>query len=429
MDPILLAVIAILVMFLLIALHVPLGIAMAAVGVAGFAYMSSFNAGASLLSSETITAISSLDIAVLPLFLLMGNFANAAGISEDFFKLAYAILGRWRGGLTMATVLGNGLFGTICGSSFAATATFGRIALPQMRKRGYGAALSAGSIAAGGTLSSLVPPSIILVIYAIMTEQFIVDLFIAAIFPAILTITMYILAIIIYVRLYPSSSPKAEPVKFAEICKLALKSWTAILLVAIVAGGIYGGVFTVTEAASLGAISAFLIALFRKKMTLPIFWETLADTASNCAMLYMLMIGAYTINYFVVLTHMPETVTVGILESGLSTPLIFTLLLLVYIILGSIFDTIAAMLITLPFVTLLIQNMGYSLVWWGIINVVIIEIGLITPPIGINVFILHGIAPDLPLQTIFKGIFPFLLAGLITLALLTIFPSISMWLL
>ncbi|MEW6667333.1 MAG: TRAP transporter large permease [Thermodesulfobacteriota bacterium] len=425
MDPILLSSLAIVAMFVLIVLHVPIGLSMATAGVIGFAFMSSFNAAASLLASETVTAISSLELAVVPLFLLMGNFANAAGISEDFFNLAYALLGRWRGGLAMSTVLGNGLFGAVCGSSFAATATFGRVALPQMRKRGYAATLAAGCIAAGGTLSSLIPPSVIMVIYAIMTEQFIVDLFVAAILPGILTIIAYILAIIIYVRLDPSASPIADRQEMSDIVKLALKSWSSVLLIAIIACGIYGGVFTVTEAAALGAILAFLFAIFRKKMTWSVFWQSLSDTAANSAMIYMIIIGAFVLNYFMVITHMPEVIATGIIESGWSVVLTFTVLLFVYIILGSIFDTIAAMLITLPFVTPIIDAMGYSLVWWGIVNVVIIEIGLITPPIGMNVFVLHGVAKDVSLPTIFRGIVPFLIAEFVMLTLLMIFPGIS----
>lgn len=429
MDPILLASLAIVGMFILIMLHVPIGLAMGTVGLIGFGLMSSFGASFSLLASETVTVISSVDMAVVPLFLLMGNFANAAGISTDLYNLAYALLGRWRGGLAMSTVGGCGLFGAVCGSSFATTATFGRIALPEMLKRGYAPTLATGCIAGGGTLGSLVPPSIILVIYAIMSEQFIIELFIAAILPAALTILLYILAIVIYVKIYPTAGPAGERTNISNILKTAIKSWCSLLLIVAIAGGIYGGVFTVTEAAALGAILAFLFALLRRKMSLAVFWQALTDTATNSAMIYVIIIGAYVLNYFVVLTHMPDVIATGILDSGWPTYLIFIVLLLVYILLGSVFDTIAAMLITLPFVLPLIESMGYSPVWWGIVNVVVIEIGLITPPIGINVFVLHGVAKDFPLSTVFRGILPFLMADFVRLALLVIFPAISIWLL
>jgi len=428
MDPILLASLAIIGMFILIMLHVPIGLAMATVGVIAFGLMSSFKASFSLLATEMVTTISSIDMAVVPLFLLMGNFANAAGISTDLYNLAYALLGRWRGGLAMSTVGGCGLFGAVCGSSFATTATFGRIALPEMLKRGYAPTLATGCIAGGGTLGSLVPPSIIIIIYAIMAEQYIIELFIAAIVPAALTILLYILAIAIYVRIYPKAGPAGERVSASGLFKIAIKGWGSIFLLVAIAGGIYGGVFTVTEAAALGAILAFLFAIFRRKMNLRMFWASVTDTATNSAMIYMIIVGAYVVNYFIVLTHMPDVIATGILDSGWPTSLIFIVLLSVYIVLGSVFDTIAAMIITLPFVLPLIESMGYSPIWWGIINVVVIEIGLITPPIGINVFVLHGVAKDFPLSTVFKGIIPFLFADFVRLALLVIFPVLSLWL-
>jgi len=429
MDPILLASFAIIGMFILIMLHVPIGLAMATVGVIGFGIMSSFKASFSLLASEMVTTISSIDMAVVPLFLLMGNFANAAGISTDLYNLAYALLGRWRGGLAMSTVGGCGLFGAVCGSSFATTATFGRIALPEMLKRGYAPTLATGCIAGGGTLGSLVPPSIIMIIYAILAEQYIIELFVAAIIPAVITILLYLLAIAIYVRIYPKAGPAGDRVSLSGLLEIAIKSWGSILLLAAIAGGIYGGVFTVTEAAALGAILAFLFAIFRRRMNWRMFWQSLTDTATNSAMIYMIVVGAYVVNYFIVLTHMPDVIATGILDSGWPIPLIFIVLLSVYIILGSVFDTIAAMIITLPFVLPLIENMGYSAIWWGIVNVVVIEIGLITPPIGINVFVLQGVAKDFPLSTVFKGILPFLFADFVRLSLLVIFPVLSLWLL
>ena len=428
MDPILLASLAILSMFVFILLHVPIGLAMAMVGVIGYGLMTSFAASSSLLSVEGIANLSDLNLAVIPLFLLMGNFASAGGISTDMYNLAHALLGRYRGGLAMATVGGCGLFGAVCGSSFATTATFGQVALPEMLKRGYAPTIATGCIAGGGTLGSLVPPSIILVVYGIMAEQYILELFIAAIIPAALTILLYFLSVAIYVRIYPEAGPAGDRVNPSELFKIAVKSWGAIFLMVAIAGGIYGGVFTVTEAAALGAILAFLFAIFRGKITLKIFWQTLSDTAATTAMIYLIIIGANVLNYFIVLTHMPDLLATSIMNSGFPTFVILIILLLVYIILGSVFDTIAAMLITLPFVLPIILSMGFSPVWWGIVNVVVIEIGLITPPIGMNVFVLHGVARDYPLSTIFKGIMPFLFADIVRLALLVMFPVISIWL-
>lgn len=428
MNPILLASLAIAAMFVLILLHVPIGISMAAVGIIGFGLLNSFGSAFSLLASETSINLSSLDLAVIPLFVLMGNFAAASGISTDMYNFANAFLGHRRGGLAMATIGGCGLFGAVCGSSVATTATFGRVALPEMIKRGYAPTLATGCIAGGGTLGALVPPSIILVIYAVLAEQFIIDLFIAAIFPAILTITLYFIATSIYVRVSPHVGPAGPRMSWSERGKMVKKSWGAISLIAAIGIGIYGGIFTVTEAAALGAILSFLLALFRRKMTPSVFWEALTGTAVTTGMIYMILIGSNVFNYFIVVSHLPDSLAAGIIESGWHPFFIFFVLLLVYIILGSIFDTVAALVITLPFVLPLIIGMGYSPVWWGIINVVVVEIGMITPPMGINVFLLQGIVGDYPLSTIFKGIVPYICADFARLALLVIFPFFSVWL-
>lgn len=428
MNPILLSSLAIAAMFVLILLHVPIGISMATVGIIGFGLLSSFGSGLSLLASETAINLSSMDLAVIPLFVLMGNFAAASGISADMYNFANAFLGHRRGGLAMATIGGCGLFGAVCGSSVATTATFGRVALPEMIKRGYAPTLATGCIAGGGTLGALVPPSIILVIYAVLAEQFIIDLFIAAIFPAILTIILYFIATSVYVRVNPHAGPAGPRMSWSERGKMVNKSWGAIILIAAIGIGIYGGIFTVTEAAALGAILSFLLALFRRKMTPSVFWEALTGTAVTTGMIYMILIGSNVFNYFIVISHLPDALAQGIIGSGWHPFFIFFVLLLVYILLGSIFDTVAALVITLPFVLPLIIGMGYSPIWWGIINVVVVEIGMITPPMGINVFLLQGIVRDYPLSTIFKGIIPFICADFARLALLALFPFFSVWL-
>ena len=416
-------------MFLLILFQVPIGVAMAAAGLVGFGSLVNHHASLSLLASETVTMVTSMGLAVIPLFLLMGNFASAAGISKDFYDLAYALMGRWRGGLSMSTIGACGLFGAICGSSFATVATFGTVALPEMVKRGYSPRLATGCIAAGGNLGTLVPPSIILIIYAVIAEQYIIDLFVAAVLPAALTILLYLLAIYIYVRIFPNAAPAGDVMSKGEILRLLGKNWSTMLLVAIIAAGIYGGVFTATEAAALGAVLAFLFAVYRRRMARSTFWKALTDTASTTAMIYTVMIGASIFNYFIVAAHLPDVMTKGILGSGWPGWVIIVVLMFVYLVLGSVFDTIAAMIITLPFVLPLILNMGYSPIWWGIINLVVVEIGVITPPIGLNVYVLHGVAKQYSLATIFGGIVPFLMADAVRLSLLLVFPIISLWLL
>ncbi len=428
MDPIIVAVVGVLFMFLLILLQVPIGIAMAVTGVVGYGLLSGFGPAITIIATETSSTISNPDLAVIPLFLLMGNFASVAGLSGDIYKLAYAFLGHRRGGLALSTVAGCGLFGAVCGSSTATAATFGKVALPEMLDRKYAPHFAAGCIAAGGTLGSLIPPSVILIIYAVIAEEFIVTLFIAAIIPGLISIGAYFIAIMIYLRINPKAGPAGPRMSWHNRFKTTLRCWAVILILLVVVGGIYGGVFTVTEAAAFGAVLAFLFAVGRRKMTLRMFWDALDGTAMTTAMIYGIIIGANIMTYFVTVSRMPDELVS--LISGMQLPnfLVLTLLLFVYLLLGSIFDTVAAMLITLPFVLPLIIDMGYSPIWWGIVNVVVIEIGMITPPIGLNVFVLHGVAQDLSLTTIFRGIVPFLLADIGRLIILVVFPILILWL-
>ena len=428
MDPVFVAGLGIAAMFILILLQVPIGISMIVVGAVGFGVLSCFGPALSILESEPSSVISNVDLAVIPLFLLMGNFATTAGLSADIFKLAYAFFGHRRGGLALATIAGCGFFGAICGSSVATAVTFGRVALPEMLQRKYAPDLATGSIAAGGTLGSLVPPSVILVIYAVMAEEFIIELFIAAVIPAILSIASYFVAIAIYVRMKPSAGPAGPRMLWSDRFKTLSHSWGVVFILVVVVGGIYGGVVTVTEAAALGAILSFLFALGRKKLTVEGFWRALTGTATTTAMIYVIIIGGNVFSYFVTVTNMPEAIVTAIGNWHAPTPVILLVLLIVYLILGSIFDTVAAMLVTLPFVLPLITSMGYSPVWWGIVNVVVIEIGMITPPIGLNVFVLQGVAKTIPLGVIFRGIIPFLCADIIRLTILVAFPALMLWL-
>ena len=428
MDPITVAIIGVLFMFVLILLQVPIGIAMAVTGVVGYGVLAGFGPAFTLIATESSNIIANADLAVIPLFLLMGNFATSAGLSSDIYNLAYAFLGHRRGGLALSTIAGCGFFGAVCGSSTATAATFGRVALPEMLDRNYAPHFAAGCIAAGGTLGSLVPPSVILIIYAVMAEEFIITLFIAAIIPAIISIGAYFVAISVYLRINPAAGPSGTRLSWPDRLRTAIRCWGVILILAVVVGGIYGGIFTVTEAAAFGTVLCFLFALGRRKLTREIFWDALTGTALSAAMIYLIIIGANIMTYFVTVTHMPDNVINLISGAQLPTFAVLAILLLVYLLLGSIFDTVAAMVITLPFVLPLITSMGYSPIWWGIVNVVVIEIGMITPPIGLNVFILHGVSPDLPLSTIFRGILPFLIADIGRLLILVIFPILILWL-
>ena len=429
MDMVTMAAIGVGILFVLIFLHVPLGIAMTIVGFGGFyALTGNMSAAFSLFSTEAVAVFSSTDLAVIPLFLLMGSFAGAAGLSADVYKCAQAFLGHRRGGLAYATVAGCGGFGAVCGSSIATTLTMSRIALSEMEKRGYSQSLGAGSIAAGGTLGILIPPSTIMVLYAVLTEQFVIDLFVAAIIPGILSIAAFFLAIAIYTAIWPETAPPGERVPWSERLVVLRQTWGILTIVVLVTGGIYGGIFTVTEAAAVGVCLTLIFTWARGRLTAKVFWPTLFETACNVGMIYLIIFGSHVFTYFITLTRLPETFVSGIVSLDLPPMAIIWALILMYIVLGAIFDTVAAMVLTLPFVFPLVVGVGFDPVWWGIVNVIVIEIGLITPPIGLNVFVMHGVRPDIGLGTIFRGVAPFVLADLVVLTLIIMVPMIALWL-
>ena len=427
MDPILLGAIGLGAMFVLIALHVPIGIAMGVTGVVSVAFLIGWGPALSLVGTEPSAAIGNEGLAVVALFLLMGSFATEAGVSADMYRLAYALVGHFRGGLAMATIGGCAGFGAICGSSIATTATMAKIALPEMLQRNYLQTLASGSIAAGGTLGMLVPPSVVMIIYGILTEESIIALFAAAIFPGAIATVLYCFTIGFYVRLFPESGPAGDRLAWWDKLIILRQSWRFLLIAVVVSGGIYSGIFTITEAASVGASLAFIFAVFNG-MKIKGFLECLTSTASNTGMIFVIIMGASIFSYFISLSGLPDASVQFIQSLNASNFIILFMLMFMYLILGSIFDTVAAMVITLPFVYPVIIDMGYDPIWWGVVNVMIMEIGMITPPIGINVFVLNGIAKDLSLKTIYAGIIPFFLTDLVRLTIVLVFPVTALWL-
>jgi len=427
MDPILLGAIGLGAMFVLIALHVPIGIAMGVTGVASVAFLIGWEPALSLVGTEPSAAIANEGLAVVALFLLMGSFATEAGVSGDMYRLAYALVGHFRGGLAMATIGGCAGFGAICGSSIATTATMAKIALPEMLDRNYQQTLASGSIAAGGTLGMLVPPSVVMIIYGILTEESIIALFAAAIFPGIIATVLYCFTIALYVRLFPKSGPAGDRVVWRDKWTILVKAWRFLLIAVVVSGGIYTGIFTITEAASVGASLAFIFAIFNG-MQMKGFLECLTTTASNTGLIFVIIMGASIFSYFISLSGLPDASVEFIKGLNATNFTVLFMLMVMYLILGSIFDTVAAMVITLPFVYPVIIDMGYDPIWWGVVNVMIMEIGMITPPIGINVFVLNGVAKNLSLQTIYKGIIPFFLTDLVRLSIVLAFPVTALWL-
>ena len=428
MDPLAIGGLGIAALFVLILAQIPIGFAMIIVGVAGFALQTSWGPALTILANEPSGVLSSVDLAAVPLFLLMGTFATAAGFSADIYNAAAAVLGHRRGGLAYATIGGCAIFGAVCGSSTATAATFAKAALPEMLRRGYSPGFSTGTIAAGGTLKSLIPPSIVMILYCIIAKAFIFDLFVAAVLPAVLAIALNLIAITIMVRLDPASAPVGDRVPWPERRAALINAAPVLLLMLAVFAGLYSGVFTVNEAASVAAVLSLVFAVARGRMSWAVAWQGMRESGSATAMIYIMIIGALVFTYFITLARVPEALIQAIGRLNMPPVAVISVMLVAYLILGAVFDEISAMLITLPFVLPIIEKMGYDAVWWGIINVVVIELGMIIPPIGIIVFILHGLAPQIPIRAIYRGVVPFIIADLLLLALLTLFPAISLWL-
>ncbi|MEM9348932.1 MAG: TRAP transporter large permease [Pseudomonadota bacterium] len=416
-------------MWVSLLLYIPISAVTGLLAVGASAMMIGTNPALSVIGSELTTFITNPDVSVLPLFLLMGILAAAAGISNDVYRLAEATIGHLRGGLALATIGGCAGFGAVTGSSIATVATIGSSSLPEMDKRGYSRTLSTGAIAAGGTLGSLVPPSGALVVYAFLTEESIGQLFVAALIPATIAILFYMLTIMTWVTINPAAEPERGTFKAREVVDAFRQGLPVFAMFTIVMGGIYTGLFTVNEAAAVGAVSALLIAFFRGKLKGNAFWRIMGEAASLTSMIYALIIGGLTLSFFVGATDLATDLTNYV--SGLNlTPLItICCLLLVYILLGTIMEAFAIMIITVPIVSGLILSMDFSLIWWGIIMLVVLEIGQISPPFGMNVFVLQSVSgKGTKLSTIYKGVLPFLVSDLVKLALLILIPSLVLWL-
>ncbi len=415
--------------WVMLLLILPIAASTALLGIIGIALLLGPGQSMNVFGGEAEEFLTNSQISVLPLFLMMGVLASAAGLADDIYNMAHAIFGGLRGGLALATIGGCAGFGAVTGSSIATAAAIGRVALPEMNRRGYSTSLSTGCIAAGGTLGALVPPSGVLVVYAFLTEVSIGQLFVAAIIPGIIAAFLYMTTVSAYVRLAPGAAPEATRIAWAKIAPALRRGVTVIMLFTVVLGGIYTGIFTVTEAASVGAVGAFLIALSRGKLKGTEFWRVMGETAAITAMVYALIIGGLTFSFFIGITGLPELLadTVGGLE--IAPTAVIAIFLVIFVLLGAVMEAWAILIITVPILAGLITDLGFDLIWWGIIMVAVVEIGVITPPFGINVFVLKSMAgADVPLATVFKGVMPFVFSAFIKLALLTLIPALTLWL-
>jgi len=364
----------------------------------------------------------------IPLYLLAGNIMAGGAIAPRLVRLMRALTGPVPGGLAIATVLSCGLFAAIVGSSIVTLLAVGSIMYPALLQAGYSRSFSLGIICAGGTLGIIIPPSVILVLYGVLTENSITALFVASVIPGLLTVVIYMFAVSIYARIAPEQAPVGPRSDWATRLATVRECWAVMLLAVAVGVGIYSGVFTVTEAASVGASFAFFIALARGRMTVARFVESIRDTATSTALIFVIIIGASVFSYFVTLSGLPQAIVQGIESLGVSPLLVIVMLQVMYLIAGAIFDEIAAMVITLPFVYPLIIGLGYDPLWWGVVNVILISMGMIIPPIGINVFVVQSMAPHIPLSRIYLGITPYVFADIARLALITLFPALCTWL-
>lgn len=418
------------VLLFLIMIRMPIGIAMGLVGFFGFAWLNDWNwtAALSMSARRIIDTSRDYSLTVIPLFILMGNFVTKSGLSHELYRASYAFMGHLRGGLAMATVVACGGFSAICGSSLATAATMSKVSMPPMRKYGYSDSLATASIAAGGTLSILIPPSVILLIYGIMTEQSIRELFAAGFLPGMLGIALYVCAVAWTVWRNPKAGPPGERSTGKERLAAMKGVWGTLLLFVLVIGGMYIGAFTATEAAGIGAAGAFMIALSRKSINWRTLYEVLTETAHTSASLFFVVIGALIFSNFITRAEFPDYLLQFVQGYNLSPMMVIFMILGIYILLGCILESLSMMLLTVPIFYPLVQSLGFDLVWFGILVVVVTEISLLTPPVGLNVFVLSGVLKDVKTSTIFKGVTPFWIADLIRLTLLTLIPAISLFL-
>ncbi len=409
-------------------MRMPLGIALGLVGVLGFAHESSMRAAMSSASRLVIDASQSYGLSVVPLFILMGLMVERGGMAKELYRAAYVFLGHRRGGLAMSTICACGMFSAICGSSLATAATMSKVSMPEMRRYKYSDSLATASIAAGGTLGILIPPSVILVIYGLITNASVGKLFIAGILPGLVGVCFYLAAVTFVVRRNPEAGPAGQRTGLRERLLALRDVWTTLGLFIFVIGGIYIGAFTPTEAAGMGAAGAIAIAAWRRALNWRTLMEVTRETALTTAKLFLVVFGAMIFSNFVNRAGLPDGL-INIVNSFDVSPLgVIFIILAIYLILGCVFESLSMILLTVPIFAPLVEGLGFDLVWFGILVVVATEISLITPPIGLNVFVLKGVLKDVPVKTIFRGVTPFWIADIFRLILLALIPSIALFL-
>jgi tripartite ATP-independent transporter DctM subunit len=415
-------------LFALMLLRMPIGLAMGAVGVIGFGVISGFGPAFRLLAQSPIRTATDAGFAVIPMFLLMGAIATVSGMSTELFRAANSFLGRFRGGLGMATIAACAGFAAVSGSSVATAATFSAVAYPEMRRYNYPQSFATGVIAAGGTLGSILPPSLVLAVYSLITQQDVGKLYIAGILPGCLAILMYIFTITVIGLVRPRYLPIGIRSTWAQRWQAVRGVWAITLLFVFIIGGMYGGAFTPTEAAAMGAGGAFLIAVVRRRLTPAQLMQCLIRALRTSAAIFSILIGALLFGYFLTVTQTPQHVTSFLTGLGLGRYGVLVLIMLMYLVLGCVMDAMAMVILTIPIIFPVITALGFDPVWFGVIIVMTVELGLIHPPVGMNVFVIKSVVRDVSMSTIFVGVIPFVITDLLRLAILIIFPIISTFL-
>jgi C4-dicarboxylate transporter, DctM subunit len=422
------AILGFVVLFVLMLLRVPVGMAMGLVGVSGFAYLVGGGPALKNVGHTTMRTVTDYNFAVIPLFLLMGSFASTSGMSRELFRGANAFLGHLRGGLGIATIAACGGFAAICGSSVATAATFSTVAYPEMRRHGYPDSFATGVIAAGGTLGIMIPPSTVLAVYGLITEQDIGKLFIAGIVPGLLAVSMYILTINIIGWTRAGFLPTGERATWKERVAALRDIWAVLLLFVFIIGGLYGGVFTATEAAGMGAGGAFVIGLLRRRLSVDGILRSLLETTRTTAAIFTILIGALLFGYFLTVTQVPQKATEFLTGLGLGRYGVLAIIMLMYLVLGCLMDALAMIILTVPIIFPVIKELGFDSIWFGVIIVMTVELGLIHPPVGMNIFVIKSVIEDMKISTIFYGVLPFIVTDLIRLVILIAFPILATWL-
>jgi tripartite ATP-independent transporter DctM subunit len=415
-------------LFALMLLRVPVGMAMGLVGVAGFGAIVGSGPALKMVGQTSMRTVTDWNFAVVPLFLLMGSFATTSGMSRELFRAANAFVGHLRGGLGIATIAACGGFAAICGSSVATAATFSRVAYPEMRRFGYPQSFATGVIAAGGTLGIMIPPSTVFAVYGLITEQDIGKLFVAGIVPGIIAILMYMATVTIIGYARPGYLPAGQYSSWRERLDSLRDIWATLLLFLFVIGGIYGGLFTATEAAGMGAAGAFLIGIARRRLSRDDILRSLLEATRTTAAVFTVLIGAILFGYFLAITQTPQKVTEFLTGLGIGRYGVLALIMVMYLVLGCLMDALAMIILTVPIIFPVIKQLGFDPIWFGVIIVMTVELGLIHPPVGMNIFVIKSVVEDAKISTIFYGVLPFIVTDLLRLILLIAFPILALWL-